>query len=254
MVEVEGVKIVAHRGDCQHFVENTLASVKAALDAGINAIEIDIQLTKDAVPILFHDRNLKRLLGKQGSVADFNFVELNSLPFIASAKSQETAAQTPNVEFVTSLSLLVELLTNYPKVELFVEVKRINFLYFSYQQVYQLLQKHLLPIKSQVVVISFSYRFLRYFRLRSMMSLGYVLPSWQQYNAKMLQRLSPQYLFCNVDIVPKSYAFESSSYTWVLYEITSPNVARHFIERGVKGLETFTPNLLKHQLNDPDFN
>ncbi|MFF8647584.1 glycerophosphodiester phosphodiesterase [Streptomyces griseoluteus] len=52
---------VAHRGDPYRFRENTLASVRSALDRGADAVEIDVRLTRDGVPVLLHDDTLKRL-------------------------------------------------------------------------------------------------------------------------------------------------------------------------------------------------
>ncbi|MGW3339326.1 glycerophosphodiester phosphodiesterase [Streptomyces sp. NPDC001009] len=52
---------VAHRGDPYRFRENTLASLRSALDRGADAVEIDVRLTRDGVPVLLHDASLKRL-------------------------------------------------------------------------------------------------------------------------------------------------------------------------------------------------
>lgn len=54
---------VAHRGDPYRFRENTLPSVAAAIQAGADAVEVDVQLTRDGVPVLLHDPTLKRLWG-----------------------------------------------------------------------------------------------------------------------------------------------------------------------------------------------
>ncbi|MFD4787047.1 glycerophosphodiester phosphodiesterase [Streptomyces sp. NPDC058459] len=52
---------VAHRGDPYRFRENTLASLRSALDRGADAVEVDVRLTRDGVPVLLHDDNLNRL-------------------------------------------------------------------------------------------------------------------------------------------------------------------------------------------------
>ncbi|MYQ46746.1 glycerophosphodiester phosphodiesterase [Streptomyces sp. SID4985] len=52
---------VAHRGDPYRFRENTVASLRSALDEGADAVEIDVRLTRDGVPVLLHDETLKRL-------------------------------------------------------------------------------------------------------------------------------------------------------------------------------------------------
>jgi len=52
---------VAHRGDPYRVRENTIDSLRAALDRGADAVEIDVRLTRDGVPVLLHDDTLKRL-------------------------------------------------------------------------------------------------------------------------------------------------------------------------------------------------
>nr|WP_041821332.1 glycerophosphodiester phosphodiesterase [Streptomyces davaonensis] len=55
------VTAVAHRGDPYLFRENTLDSLRSAISRGADAVEIDVRLTRDAVPVLLHDESLKRL-------------------------------------------------------------------------------------------------------------------------------------------------------------------------------------------------
>jgi glycerophosphoryl diester phosphodiesterase len=52
---------VAHRGDPYRARENTLPSLRSALERGADAVEIDVRLTRDGVPVLLHDATLKRL-------------------------------------------------------------------------------------------------------------------------------------------------------------------------------------------------
>ena len=54
---------VAHRGDPYRVRENTLPSLRSALDRGADAVEIDVRLTRDGVPVLLHDETLERLWG-----------------------------------------------------------------------------------------------------------------------------------------------------------------------------------------------
>ncbi|CAL9421841.1 glycerophosphodiester phosphodiesterase [Streptomyces sp. Tu 3180] len=58
---MQNVTAVAHRGDPYRVRENTLASLRSALRRGADAVEIDVRLTRDGVPVLLHDDTLKRL-------------------------------------------------------------------------------------------------------------------------------------------------------------------------------------------------
>ncbi|MEV6209763.1 glycerophosphodiester phosphodiesterase [Kitasatospora sp. NPDC051914] len=57
------VLAVAHRGDPYRHRENTLRSVESAVAAGADAVEVDVRLTRDGVPVLLHDPTLERLWG-----------------------------------------------------------------------------------------------------------------------------------------------------------------------------------------------
>lgn len=57
------VLAVAHRGDPYRHRENTLRSVESAIAAGADAVEVDVRLTRDGVPVLLHDATLERLWG-----------------------------------------------------------------------------------------------------------------------------------------------------------------------------------------------
>lgn len=55
------VTAVGHRGDPYRVRENTIDSLRSAFQLGADAVEIDVRLTRDGVPVLLHDETLKRL-------------------------------------------------------------------------------------------------------------------------------------------------------------------------------------------------
>lgn len=69
----------AHRGlhDIT-YPENSMGAFLNALNYGY-AIELDVQLSKDGVPMVFHDDTLKRMTGCEGAVGDYNAQELKSI-------------------------------------------------------------------------------------------------------------------------------------------------------------------------------
>lgn len=60
------IQITAHRGASGYAPENTLASVKKALEIGVDRIEIDVQQTLDGVVVLLHDKTLDRTTNGKG--------------------------------------------------------------------------------------------------------------------------------------------------------------------------------------------
>lgn len=72
-------KIIGHRGACGYAPENTLESIKTAAEMGVEWVEFDVKLTKDEVPILFHDESLERTTNGAGLVAEALYEDIQSL-------------------------------------------------------------------------------------------------------------------------------------------------------------------------------
>lgn len=72
-------KIVAHRGGGTLAPENTLAAVRCGLAHGFHAVEFDVMLSRDAVPVLMHDEQFGRTVSGTGSVPDSSAAELAAL-------------------------------------------------------------------------------------------------------------------------------------------------------------------------------
>lgn len=100
----------AHRGLYDNETdapENSMRAFAKAVEAGYG-IELDIQLSKDDVPVVFHDFTLQRVCGVEGKVCDYTYEELKKCKL---CKSEETI---PRLEDVLALvdgkvPLIVEL-------------------------------------------------------------------------------------------------------------------------------------------------
>ncbi|MFI2352310.1 glycerophosphodiester phosphodiesterase [Streptomyces sp. NPDC019443] len=73
------VSVVGHRGDPYRVRENTLPSLRSAIERGADAVEIDVRLTRDGVPVLLHDDSLKRLWGHDRPLAKLTRAEVDEL-------------------------------------------------------------------------------------------------------------------------------------------------------------------------------
>ena len=71
--------IVAHRGASGYEPENTLRSVRRALEMGVDAVEIDVRLSRDGVPVVIHDETVDRTTNGRGRVGDMTLEELRRL-------------------------------------------------------------------------------------------------------------------------------------------------------------------------------
>src|SRR5262245_60931962 len=72
--------VIAHRGDTQAALENTMPAFESALRLSVDGIEMDLQLSRDGRVVIFHDDDLLRLAGRPGSIEDFTLAELEQIP------------------------------------------------------------------------------------------------------------------------------------------------------------------------------
>jgi len=72
-------RVIAHRGGGAVAPENTLAAIRAGAALGFRAVEFDVMLSADALPILIHDETLERTTGVVGAVAERPYAELARL-------------------------------------------------------------------------------------------------------------------------------------------------------------------------------
>jgi glycerophosphoryl diester phosphodiesterase len=70
---------MGHRGAPAYEPENTLRGIRTALAMGVSAVEVDVQLTKDAELAVIHDSTVDRTTNGTGAVRDFTLAELKRL-------------------------------------------------------------------------------------------------------------------------------------------------------------------------------
>src|SRR5512133_3338040 len=74
-------KIWGHRGASAVAPENTLPAFAKAIELKADGVELDVQLTSDGVPVIFHDFEIDRLTDGKGLIKDHTFDELRRLNF-----------------------------------------------------------------------------------------------------------------------------------------------------------------------------
>lgn len=70
--------VIGHAAAAGEAPANTLAGVRAALAAGAEAMEIDVQLSRDGIPVLMHDNTVDRTTNLKGPVSGLTFAELQA--------------------------------------------------------------------------------------------------------------------------------------------------------------------------------
>lgn len=72
-------RIIAHRGFSGRYPENTLSAMRAAVQAGADMVEIDVQLTRDGELVVMHDDSVDRTTDGKGEVEDLTLQEVRAL-------------------------------------------------------------------------------------------------------------------------------------------------------------------------------
>jgi glycerophosphoryl diester phosphodiesterase len=218
--------LIAHRGWQRRFPENTLAAVRGALEAGAGWIEVDVQLSRDGVPHLFHDPELKRLTGARGRITD-----RASEP----GRLGEGFADEP----VARLEALVDLLAAFPRAEAFVELKSESVEAFGVEAVLDAVLPVLGPLELRARLISFHLGVLRAARKRCDLELGPVLERWKDRSSDDVLDLEPEVVFCNVRRLPRGGWIAPPVGRLAVYEIDAVDQARDLLGRGATWIETF---------------
>lgn len=71
--------VIGHRGAMGHETENTLVSIKKAMDLGVDMVEIDVFKIESGEIVVFHDRTVDRLTNGSGMIEDYNFFAMRQL-------------------------------------------------------------------------------------------------------------------------------------------------------------------------------
>lgn len=72
-----GIRILAHRCGSAEGFESSLNAAIISIDNGAHTIDFDLRMTADGVVVVYHDPDMERLTGVNGTVEETNF---NSLP------------------------------------------------------------------------------------------------------------------------------------------------------------------------------
>jgi glycerophosphoryl diester phosphodiesterase len=240
--------VTAHRGLARFYPENTHASVIGALRAGLDKVEIDIQLTADGVPVVLHDPGLMRMSGKPGDVRQLPWSRVKAF----SAHEPGRFGRRYQREKISSLAMLAGALAGEPGLKtLFVELKEESLIPFGREAMLAAVAEALKPIHARCVLISFDLPVLALARRHTRFAVGPVLRSLWQLKLPALRALKSDWIFCNAKLLPKRGPLKplfGKSKTCV-YEVGDAVVARELLERGITALETFRADTLAQELS-----
>lgn len=114
--------VVAHRGNRAHAPENTLEAFAQAVAIGADALEFDIRVTAEGIPVVMHDPDVRRTTDGTGEVARMSFDEIRSLD--AGARfTKDNGSTFPYLGKGHRVPSFDEVLDAFPAIPMIIEIK-----------------------------------------------------------------------------------------------------------------------------------
>lgn len=209
------MRIMAHRGWSGRAPENTLSAIQLALnDERIESIEIDVQLTKDYIPVVIHDFTLNRTTNGKGFVKEYTFEELRKLDAGSWFSSEYSGEKIP------SLAEVLEMVKGKGK-KLNIELKTAGDMYpHIAEKVIELL--HSYQMQSEVYVTSFDHEvIIKIKKLDSAIHTGIIIlgnPALllEQLKATEANLLSMEYHYLTSNIVQQMADHNITLLVWTV--------------------------------------
>ena len=114
--------VIGHRGNAAHAPENTIESFAQAVSLGVDALELDVRLTRDGVPVVIHDQTMARTTNRAGSVADLTLYEMRRAD-AGAWFSPDGGTSFPYRGRGLTVPTFEEVLAAFPDMPLLIEVK-----------------------------------------------------------------------------------------------------------------------------------
>ena len=116
--------VIGHRGNRAHAPEDTLVSFAQASALGVDALEMDLHLSSDGVPVVIHDPTLDRTTDATGAVSDRSAAELGRVD--AGARfSKDGGRTTPYRGLGIGVPTLESVLATHPLMPMILEIKTV---------------------------------------------------------------------------------------------------------------------------------
>lgn len=124
------VLIAAHRGDSRNAPENSISSIRFAINKEADFIEVDVRKTKDGVIVLNHDVNLRRVAGLPYNISDLTIAEISEIDIGRLFSKKFTGEKIPTLNDVLEevkgeARLIVEIKPHAPGREIAAEIVKL---------------------------------------------------------------------------------------------------------------------------------
>jgi len=232
--------VTAHRGSSVTAPENTLSSIRRAIDDGAGYAELDVQETSDGVLVLMHDENAKRTTGIDKPLWDLSYKELQQ------ASAGSWFHKKYESERVPTLEQVIEAASD--RIKLNIELKNNGHQKRLAEATVDLLEKH--HFEKQCTVTSFDKGLLQKVKHRNPgIKTGLIVdrkPSSPESRQQLLTSLdyeviSAAYTFMDAEFAQAAAANHKQLYVWT---VNDPKLMEKMLELKVDSIITNQPEQL----------
>lgn len=228
--------IIAHRGYSGVSPENTRPAFENAVDIGADMIELDVQLTGDGQAVVFHDGDLLRITGCEGTIADYSLEELRQVD------AGLWFAPAFEGERIPTLAEVLELVRG-SDLNIYLELKDIGDVEGFEETVLSVVREY--DMQDRCLMASFQYEYLRHFK--ELDERIQVLFNTSSGSLTLAEEFPADYYGLNVevitpDLVEAVHNAGGQAYVWT---VNTPVQMRNVVEMGVDGIVTNEPGLAR---------
>jgi glycerophosphoryl diester phosphodiesterase len=227
--------LIAYRGNAAEYPENTLPSLRSALDLGVRHIAFDVQLSADRHPILLHDSDLKRTAG-----IERNALEMDSRELAEVAVNEEQRFQKRFTDVgIPTLVQAVSLLESHPAATAFVELRRASLRMFGHEVVVRRVTEVLKSVARQCVITSSDFTVVHHLKQVSSYRVGWILHEYTRLSALKSEALAPDYLFCDQRLLTDNTSrLWRGPWRWAITDVDTRKTALDLSARGARLVQT----------------
>lgn len=239
-------KVIGHRGAAAYAPENTLEGLHTAADMGVEWVEFDVKLTKDGVPILFHDDTLDRTTNGTGPVMVRTYAELKELEAGSWFSDSFAGIKIPTLEEAVEVLIERDLGLN-------LEIKPCPGREKETAEVALDILSQIWDDHDKLLISSFSHVALEVARdLAPDWARGFLMPEeWPENWQEIAEYLSPATVNINGNAITREELedlIDTLELPILAYTINNPDKARQLQGWGVDGFFTDNPDLLLENL------
>tara|TARA_R110000868_G_scaffold1211_2_gene9323 strand:+ start:44545 stop:45384 length:840 start_codon:yes stop_codon:yes gene_type:complete len=237
--------VIAHRGASSYAPENTHSAFKLAIEMEAEMIELDISLTKDGIPVVVHDETVDRTTSASGLVSSFTLKELKELETGAWFNEKFIGEPFPTLEEVLTYTK--------DKIAVNIEVKTEAVTDFPIGGIVEKALKIVneAGVSDQVIFSSFDYRVMEHLQ-----TLAPEISKAILYEKNQSKGLLPSELVTKYRVDAFNCSHRELSDVWItdlkshgipffIYTVNNESLMKELIKKGVKGIFSDKPDVLK---------